>query len=177
MHEQSPDEIAADRLPDHGEELIQTLAADERQHAVPTDAATQHFAAVQAGSVKVKRKGLSVGAWLSLGWMILLIGAAILAPILPIADPINDADPTKAAQGPSWAHIFGLDGNGRDVFARVVWGARNSLFIAFVAVLAGFVLGGILGLVAGYFKGRIGDRKSTRLNSSHIPLSRMPSSA
>lgn len=156
MPEQSPDEVRPDMLPDHGEELIQTLVTDERLHDVPTDAATQHFAAVQAGSVKVKRKGFTVGAWLSMIWMTLIIGAAILAPILPIPDPVNDADPTRAAQGPSWSHIFGLDGNGRDVFARVIWGARSSLFIAFVAVLAGFVLGGILGLVAGYFKGRIG---------------------
>ena len=65
MHEQSPDEIYADELPDHGEELIQTLASDERLHDVPTDAATQRFAAIQAGSVKVKRKGFTVGAWLS----------------------------------------------------------------------------------------------------------------
>lgn len=156
MHEPSPDDIAPDALPDHGEELIQTLVGDERRHDVPTDTATQHFAAVQAGSVRVKRTGLTVGAWLALGWMTLLMIAAILAPILPIPDPINDADPVKAAQGPTLHHIFGLDGNGRDVFSRVIWGARNSLFIAIVAVLAGFLLGGLLGLVAGYFKGRIG---------------------
>lgn len=156
MHEQSPDEIGPDALPDHGEELVQTLAADERHHAVPTDHTTQHFAAVQAGSVKVRRHGLSIGAWLALGWMTLLILAALLAPVLPIPDPINDADPAKAAQGPTLHHIFGLDGNGRDIFSRVIWGARNSLFIAFVAVIAGFILGGILGLVSGYFKGRIG---------------------
>jgi peptide/nickel transport system permease protein len=156
MPEQSPDTVGPDQLPDRGEELIQTLVGDERAHDVPTDAATQHFAAVQAGSVKVKRNGLTVGAWLAIGWMVLLFLAAILAPVLPIADPINDADPAKATQGPSLEHLFGLDGNGRDVFSRVIWGARNSLFIAIVAVLAGFLIGGVLGLVAGYFKGRIG---------------------
>ena len=143
-------------LPDHGEELIQVLAHDESSHAVPTDAATQHFAAVAAGNVKVKRRGLPLGAWIALGWMTLLILAAILAPVLPIADPINDANPLKAAQGPSLHHLFGLDGNGRDVFSRIIWGARNSLFIAFTAVLVGFLLGGALGLISGYFKGRIG---------------------
>jgi len=156
MPEQSPDTVGPDQLPDHGEELIQTLVGDERAHDVPTDTATQHFAAVQAGSVKVREHGFTVGAWLAIGWMTLLFLAAILAPVLPIPDPINDADPAKAIQGPSWGHIFGLDGNGRDVFSRVVWGARNSLFIAIVAVVAGFLIGGVLGLVAGYFKGRIG---------------------
>ena len=60
MPEQSPDTVGPDQLPDRGEELIQTLVGDERAHDVPTDAATQHFAAVQAGSVKVKRNGPSI---------------------------------------------------------------------------------------------------------------------
>lgn len=143
-------------LPDHGEELIQVLAHDEASHAVPTDAASQQFAAVAASNIKVKRRGLPLGAWIAIGWMAVLILAAILAPVLPIADPINDANPLKAAQGPTLNHIFGLDGNGRDVFSRIIWGARNSLFIAFAAVIAGFLIGGALGLLSGYFKGRIG---------------------
>lgn len=81
--------------------------------------------------------------------MTLLILAAILAPVLPIPDPINDANPLKAAQGPTLNHIFGLDGNGRDVFSRIIWGARNSLFIAFAAVITGFMIGGALGSYRG----------------------------
>lgn len=143
-------------LPDHGEELIHIMHDDEARSDVPADSATQYLAAVSAGTVKAKRKGLPVGAWIAIGWMTILILAAILAPVLPIPDPINDANPLKAAQGPTLNHIFGLDGNGRDVFSRIIWGARNSLFIAIAAVFSGLLLGGALGLISGYFKGRIG---------------------
>ena len=143
-------------LPDHGEELIHIMHDDEARSDVPADSATQYLAAVSAGTVKAKRKGLPVGAWIAIGWMTILILAAILAPVLPIPDPINDANPLKAAQGPTLNLIFGLDGNGRDVFSRIIWGARNSLFIAIAAVFSGLLLGGALGLISGYFKGRIG---------------------
>ncbi len=145
-----------DPLPDHGEELIHLMHDSEARSDVPADSVTQHFAAVSAGTFKAKRRGLPVGAWIAIAWMAILILAAVLAPVLPIPDPINDANPLKAAQGPTLDHIFGLDGNGRDVFSRIIWGARNSLFIAFAAVITGFIIGGALGLISGYFKGRIG---------------------
>ena len=81
---------------------------------------------------------------------------AVAAPVLPIPDPVQDATPALARQAPSADHIMGLDGSGRDVFSRVIWGARNSLFIGVVSVTIGFLVGGSLGIIAGYYKGRLG---------------------
>jgi peptide/nickel transport system permease protein len=58
-------------------------------------------------------------------------------------------------QGPSGDFLFGADGNGRDVFVRVLYGARTSLFIALIATGLAVVFGIIVGLVAGYFGGKI----------------------
>jgi len=56
-------------------------------------------------------------------------------------------------QGPSWTHPLGTDELGRDVWARLLYGARTDLRVAFLAVLFPFVLGTAIGLVAGYFGG------------------------
>ena len=45
---------------------------------------------------------------------------------------------------------MGVDANGRDVFARVIWGGRNSMAIGVFSIVMGFIVGGILGLLAGY---------------------------
>ena len=56
---------------------------------------------------------------------------------------------------PGIEHLFGTDGYGRDTFARTVWGARLSLFIAFATILLACVVGMILGVVCGYFGGTV----------------------
>jgi peptide/nickel transport system permease protein len=86
--------------------------------------------------------------------MVLLITAALLAPILPLTDPdANNASISR--QGPSSAALLGGDANGRDVLARVVYGARASLLIGFGAIAIGLVAGGVLGLLGGYHGHRI----------------------
>lgn len=57
-------------------------------------------------------------------------------------------------QDPSWQHIFGTDGYGRDLFLRCVHGGRVSLFIGFAASIAGMLLGGILGMISAYYGNR-----------------------
>ena len=57
-------------------------------------------------------------------------------------------------QGPSAKHLFGTDEMGRDVFARVIFGGRTSLWIGFVATAFSLLVGGLLGAVAGYFGGK-----------------------
>lgn len=96
------------------------------------------------------RRGIGFG--LAAIWLTLVIGAAALAPWLPLAD-IDDTDVSLKELGPSWAHWFGTDSVGRDVFARTVWGARISLVVGVAAILIGFFVGGTLGLVAGYVRG------------------------
>ncbi|GAA2365350.1 ABC transporter permease [Dactylosporangium salmoneum] len=74
---------------------------------------------------------------------------AVLAPsLLTGADPLA-ADPLSALQPPGGAHWFGTDQLGRDVFARVVYGARYSLSIGAAATALSVLAGGVIGLVAG----------------------------
>jgi peptide/nickel transport system permease protein len=147
--------------PSPGEDLVEALVEDEIREDVAPDEATIHTAAVEAGPEierirKRRGKGLGFSAWLAIFWLALLVLLAVTAPLLPIPDPVADATPALARQGPTADHIMGLDGSGRDVFSRVIWGARNSLFIGVVSVTIGFLVGGTLGVISGYFKGKIG---------------------
>jgi peptide/nickel transport system permease protein len=82
-----------------------------------------------------------------LGTIVLL---ALLAPVLARHDP-TEQDLLNILQGPSREHLLGTDDLGRDVWSRLLYGARTDLRVAFLAVLFPFVLGTAFGLVAGYF--------------------------
>jgi peptide/nickel transport system permease protein len=77
---------------------------------------------------------------------------AALAPLVTWHDPIQQ-DLVNILQGPSWSHPLGTDDLGRDVWTRLVYGARTDLRIAFLAVLFPFAIGTVAGLVAGYLGG------------------------
>lgn len=83
----------------------------------------------------------------------LIILAAVFAPVItggvdPAASVLKDA-----LQPPGRAHIFGTDKLGRDIFTRVIYGARTSLIAAFTVVAVIFILGTVLGVLSGYFGG------------------------
>ncbi|MGM9603431.1 MAG: ABC transporter permease, partial [Faecousia sp.] len=84
---------------------------------------------------------------------ILIILAAVFAPVVTGGISPTDAVLKDALQAPSPNHIFGTDKLGRDIFARVIYGARTSLVASFSVVLIIFVLGTVLGVLAGYFGG------------------------
>jgi peptide/nickel transport system permease protein len=84
----------------------------------------------------------------------LVLGAALLAPRLAPYDPI-DQEFTSQLRPPSAAHLFGTDEFGRDIFSRVVFGARIALNVGVLADLIATLLGVVLGVVAGYGGGRI----------------------
>ena len=84
--------------------------------------------------------------------LLLLVLVTALAPWIALHDPIA-TDPSNALLGPSGAHPLGTDELGRDLFARVIWGSRVSLPVAFVAVAVGLLIGGAIGLAAGYLGG------------------------
>ena len=84
-----------------------------------------------------------------LGTIILL---ALLAPIVSWHDPVQQ-NLLNILQGPSWSHPLGTDELGRDEWARILYGARTDLRVAFLAVLFPFAIGTAIGLVAGYFGG------------------------
>lgn len=88
----------------------------------------------------------------------LIIGGILFAVMFLMAiwpslftsyDPY-ELDLMNCLQPPSRAHWFGTDNYGRDVFARVVYGARVDLTIGFVAMIVPFIIGSFIGLVAGY---------------------------
>lgn len=82
----------------------------------------------------------------------LLVISAAFAPLIATQNPYAQ-DLTATLQAPSWAHYFGTDELGRDVFSRLVYGSRISLtIIALVAVIVG-PIGLAVGTIAGYFGG------------------------
>jgi peptide/nickel transport system permease protein len=84
----------------------------------------------------------------------LIVLAAALAPVITQHNP-TDQDLTHTLAGPSSSHWLGTDDLGRDVWSRLVYGARTDLRVAFLAVLFPFVIGSLIGLVSGYFGGWI----------------------
>ncbi len=97
----------------------------------------------------LRRYGL---LWLGLAIVCLMSLAAILAPWLSAHDPLQlNLDAILVPPGAE--HLFGTDTLGRDVFARMLYGARVSLWVGFVSVGISVCIGLALGLVAGYFRG------------------------
>ena len=84
------------------------------------------------------------------GFLLLVALAAIFAPVLTSADPIL-INAVNRLKPPSVEFWFGADTMGRDVFARVVYGARTSLVVGLSAAAASLLLGLVLGLTSGYF--------------------------
>jgi peptide/nickel transport system permease protein len=100
----------------------------------------------------------------SLVFLVLVVLVAIFAPLVvslagapdPNTPDQSSLDPVFAtATGPSSTHYFGVDQIGRDVFSRVIYGARISLIVAFSATFIATVFGVVAGLLAGYFRGVI----------------------
>jgi peptide/nickel transport system permease protein len=98
----------------------------------------------------VKKFKLKFGAAL-VGMMVLL---ALFAPALPLPSP-HEVDLAAEFRGPTWAHPLGQDEEGRDVLARIIFGARQSLVISFATVALAMSAGTVLGLMAGYFGGKV----------------------
>ena len=100
-------------------------------------------------------------AMAALAFIILLVLVAIFAPLIVkavgapdpnVQDP-NALDDFGLPAGPSSEHIFGVDQIGRDVFARVIYGARISLTVALIATALIVVIGTVAGMVAGFYRG------------------------
>lgn len=124
---------------------------------VPTttevDAPVQASVDVSAPEGRRRRRN-PIGYWLAWFWLALIVPAAVLAPFLPLWNP---AEPDFTAIGslPSLDHPLGADALGRDTLSRIIFGARASLLVGICAVAMGMVIGGSLGIVAGYVGGRV----------------------
>src|SRR5438552_13768537 len=91
--------------------------------------------------------------WMAIGWVALVFAVAILAPVLPMPSP-TDMDMLERRAPFSAAHWLGTDGLGRDELARLIYGARISLIVGLCAPIIGLTIGGALGMLSGYFRGR-----------------------
>ena len=98
----------------------------------------------------LKNKAAMVGAII----LFLLIGCAFLAPVIaPYSYSFQNLD--LGASPPSSEHLLGTDILGRDLLSRILYGARISLLVGFVATGVALVIGVSWGIVAGYFGGRV----------------------
>lgn len=86
--------------------------------------------------------------------IIIVLSVAIFAPVVATHDPILEADFKSLREAPTADHWLGTDDIGRDLYSRIVHGARVSLFIAFMAVMVGDLFGAAWGVATGYIGGR-----------------------
>jgi peptide/nickel transport system permease protein len=130
--------------------------------AVPAavDALSTGTAGARAGALRrwARRVGLiteSTPAMIGASVILFWVGAAVLAPALAPYAPNATSLAALAHPTPSAAHWLGTDQLGRDILSRILWGARTVLLVAPVAVLGAAILGSLLGLTAGYYRGLV----------------------
>lgn len=106
---------------------------------------------------KKPRRKPPLGLWFGLGWLGLLIFLTVFADWLPFIRGENERVQGASGYrtGPGRELWFGGDSLGKDVFARCIYGARLALTVSIVSITGALVVGGTLGMMAGYFKGKI----------------------
>lgn len=92
--------------------------------------------------------------------LVLVVVVAVLAPLLAPHDPYIQEIPRRLmppvwADGGMWTHMLGTDGLGRDYLSRMIYGARVSLTVGFFAAIISGLIGSSLGIIGGYFGGRV----------------------
>lgn len=133
-------------------------AEGERPSATPLATGLPEASAAPAGRARRKRKRYGIAFWLAVGWLFLVLFCAVTASWLPIDNPTlpkrgdNGLLVRLAAPGEGGT-LLGTDGNGRDVLSRLIHGSRVSIIISFVTVAIGMTVGGLLGMIVGYFRG------------------------
>jgi peptide/nickel transport system permease protein len=89
--------------------------------------------------------------------LFIIVVFAVAAIFAPLIAPYSATDINAGGvnEDISWAHWFGTDRSGQDIFSRIVWGSRISLSVAFISVLGGGSIGILLGIISGYMGGFI----------------------
>jgi peptide/nickel transport system permease protein len=150
MPERSPDAQLQEEV--RPPALLESPAAPELFAEAPAEILADAVTGPAEGFVK-KRLGLVF--WLSVGWIGLVIFCAVFASVLPIHNP-DATGLGPIGLGPGRHFLLGTDDLGRDTLSRVIYGARVSMIVGFTSIGAGLLIGGSLGLIAGYYKGRLG---------------------
>jgi peptide/nickel transport system permease protein len=110
---------------------------------------------VRTWARRVGRLAESTPASIGTGIILFWIAAAVLAPAIAPYPPNATSLAALAHPTPSAAHWLGTDQLGRDILSRILWGARTVLLVAPVAVFGAAILGSLLGLTAGYYRGAV----------------------
>ena len=151
------------------------LQSDEESatFAVEGDAGLMQVGAVAAGGEGGgrRRHGLNITAWVAIAWMAFIIIIAVLAKtgLVTWGDPQNSIA-SCASKGPfaqagtAPGHPLGCDSIGRDMAARLALGTWESLLVSVGAITVGFVIGGGLGIIAGFFGGKADTFLSSMFN-------------
>ena len=88
--------------------------------------------------------------------ILILVASAVFAPFIARYDPVKmDLTAEGRLQGPSIDHYFGTDSLGRDIFSRMLYGARISLSVGLIAVIISVIIGLLLGSISGYYGGKV----------------------
>jgi peptide/nickel transport system permease protein len=115
------------------------------------------YRAYRSLAATVKGPAWPASYWLSVAWLVVVGPGALLAPVLPLAEASNAAKtldvmpllrPDLGSDHPLGTNAYGLD-----LLSRLLEGARVSLVVSIGGVLLGLVVGGLIGLLAGYFRG------------------------
>ena len=123
---------------------------------------------------EVKRRGQIASIWfrfkknkLALAGLIIFVALVIIAFISPLIldyeTDIITQEISNRFQGPSLEHLFGTDQFGRDIFKRILWGSRTSMFVGIGVVAISLGGGAIIGSISGYYEGSVADNVLMRL--------------
>ena len=101
-----------------------------------------------------RRPKLGVFFWICAAWLGILAFFVLFANFLPLQDPNNIDFTVGRDGGMSWHHLLGTDQDGRDILSRLIYGARTSLIIGLCGTAIGMGIGGTLGMLSAYVRGR-----------------------
>jgi peptide/nickel transport system permease protein len=115
---------------------------------------------------KARAKRLGIMGWIAIFWMVLVLVMAIAPGIFPVPGLYERSVEAITEQdfGPQPGHPLGLDTSGYDMLTKVIYGTRASMIVSVGAVTFGLLIGGFLGLIAGYFRGRTDTILTTSFN-------------
>jgi peptide/nickel transport system permease protein len=116
------------------------------------------------------KKKLGVLFWICCGWIVLVALMATFASLLPLPNPDLGNYNSVQNAGPGWGHLLGTDDLYRDIFSRMVYGARVSLVVGFGGALIGLIIGGIPAMYSAYRRGRV----DTALNTTSYVVLAFP---
>jgi peptide/nickel transport system permease protein len=109
----------------------------------------------EAGVARRPRRKRAVVFWVAVGWLGLLLLAALLAQLLPLAPYDKPVGVPNQAPSLNSAEFLGTDRIGRSTLSRLIYGAQVSLLVGVVATLTGAVIGTLAGLAAAYYRGAV----------------------